>query len=111
MNSDLSNVQVGDKLIVCVANNKRLVCVTRITKTQIVVDNIKYNRKTGRRLGVSNWHYEYLRIPTESDITEIRLRTLKCTLWKRLEELKHQIANMDEDTVTKLLEKLNLSKE
>lgn len=48
----LENVQAGDVLIRCYnCHTTDIVTVTRVTRTQIVIDDYKYRKSDGRRVG------------------------------------------------------------
>lgn len=104
--NELANIEVGDKVLSYGRLGSRLETVTKITKTQIVTNIGRYRRDTGRLIGADAWSGRWIRIPTQGDLSRLRN-----TLDKRLNELLLQVKNMDEETVTKLLERLNLNKE
>lgn len=69
---DLENVQVGDVVIVDKPHRPRKVRrVSKVTKTMIVVDHARYNRKTGRLVGATGWHWSRIKIGTADEITEV----------------------------------------
>lgn len=111
MTNDLENVNVGDKLLSYGRWEDRLEIVTKVTKTQIITNVSRYRRDTGRLIGAGAWNGRWVRIPTQDDFARLRLQQLRYTLEKRLDEIRLQIENMDEETVTNFLKRLNLSKE
>ena len=109
MNNELKDVEVGDKVLSYGRYDDKIETVTKITKTQITTNVGKYRRDTGRLIGADAWSVRWIRIPTEKDYARLRLQHLQHTLDKRLEELRGQVENMDEEIVTKLLKRLNLN--
>ena len=107
--NDLANIEVGDKVLSYGRWGNRIEFVTKITKTQITTDIGRYRRDTGRLIGADAWSGRWIRIPTEEDFALLRLKNLRETLIVRLEELRGQVSNMDEETVTWLLKQLNIS--
>lgn len=50
---DLSNVKAGDYVVHSLYNSEQLLTVERVTKTQVLAGNLRYNKK-GRRCGDSH---------------------------------------------------------
>lgn len=69
---ELKDLQVGDTILVSCAWNRRLSKVQRVTKTLIVVDNIRFNRQSGWQLGQGRWNTSKLYVPTEKEIAKIK---------------------------------------
>ena len=69
---ELSDVSVGDILIINRSGDERLTKIDRLTKTQIITKKQgKFNRNTGRSVGGDNWTYSYVNIPRAGDIERI----------------------------------------
>ena len=71
---NLENVQVGDTLIWngrYIADS-RIVKVTRLTKTQVIVGLDKFRKSDGRSVGGSAWDTISVTIPKEGEIEKIR---------------------------------------
>ena len=103
---ELKDLQVGDTILVSCAWNRRLSKVQRVTKTQIVVDNIRFNRQSGWQLGQCRWNRFKLYVPTEKEIAEIKeeeihkklIYSIRSTDFKKLstDKLK-QVCNIIRD--------------
>lgn len=107
--NDLANIEVGCKVLSYGSFGDKLEIVTKTTKTQIITNEGKYKRDTGRLIGSDAWSVRRIRIPTQEDFARLRLNSLRNTLNKRLNEILMQVNNMDEEIVTKLLKMLNLN--
>lgn len=72
MNDWLKNLKVGDTVIASGRNFNRICTIDRLTKTQIVVGNLKYRISDGGLVGAGNWNYGSLHEPTEEFINNIK---------------------------------------
>ena len=98
-----SNLQVGDKVIVYDKyDNKKIGVVKRVTKTLVVVDNIKYRKSNGFEYGVSSYILSR-RIEIPKDEEQIKAIELKYR--KRI--IIHRIHNLNlNDYPLEVLEKV-----
>ena len=56
MSDWLQNLKAGDKVIIVYGfGDERLVHVDRTTATQIIVGNVRYQRRTGNMVGADSW--------------------------------------------------------
>ena len=73
MNSDLSNVKVGDEvLMVGYRRSGELRKVDRATKTQLTVANVCFNRNNGFRRGGSHWDTLRIYVPNDDEAEAAR---------------------------------------
>ena len=73
MNSDLSEVTVGDEvLILGFPHSRELQKVTRATKTQLTVANIRFNRNDGSQRGGTRWDRSRIYVPTAEEAESAR---------------------------------------
>jgi hypothetical protein len=74
----LENVQVGDTLIWNGRHfaDSQVVKVDRLTKTQVVIDDYRYRKSDGRRVGASAWDSTWVSMPKEGEIDKIRMARL-----------------------------------
>jgi len=75
----------------------RLVTVDRVTKTLVVADNKRYRRKDGYECGQHMW-LNWLRIPTDAEITQLQERDNQKHRKYRADELtegRWVVPNMD----------------
>lgn len=68
----LTNAKVGDILL---ATNRLygndLLTVTRVTKTQVICDKLRFTRR-GRRVGESSFHKTWAHIVTDAELEELK---------------------------------------
>lgn len=69
---ELKDLQVGDIVLVSGTWHRRLSTIQRVTKTQIIVDNIRFNRLSGWQCGRDRWNTSKLYVPSEKEIAEIK---------------------------------------
>lgn len=94
----LQNLKAGDSVIVSdgrVYMPDRIVCVTRVTRTQIVVSDIRYNRDTGYERGGSTWGAKFLVEPTQERLAEIRERHKRQRLITALKNMVYDKVSTD----------------
>lgn len=46
--------------------------VEHATKTQLVVDGVRFNRERGSALGSDSWHFCWIEMPTEKRLAELK---------------------------------------
>ncbi len=79
----LNDVEVGDLLILNRRMDRQVVKVERTTKTQIIIGRCdKYRKDDGSFIGGTSFSYNYLSIPKDGEIEEIR----KLNFIKRISE-------------------------
>lgn len=66
---ELKDLLIGDKVVVFGHFTRRIGVISKITKTQLVVDGTRFNRTSGWQCG--SWHTLHIRAATEEDIKEI----------------------------------------
>lgn len=87
---ELKDLAVGDKVIVYDRyDNRRIAIVERITKTLVVVNNIKYRKSNGLEYGVSSYILSRrIEIPKdEEQIKRIKLEYRKKIIIHRIHNL------------------------
>ena len=71
--SSLNDVKPGDILVECKRNYIGIGTVSKITPTQIVLDNnSRYRKKDGYLVGRDAWNYGRVRIPEKGQVESIR---------------------------------------
>jgi hypothetical protein len=80
MTKNISEAQAGSVLIVATKNNRRIVTVERVTKTQIIIGggNDRYRRDTGEKVGGSGTMSRYYGTPTIRFPEDLELDELRC---------------------------------
>jgi hypothetical protein len=73
--SEFQDLKVGDKVVLVsrgLGKDKYLLKqVDRVTKTQIVIGNSKYNRVSGFEVGSNGWYCDCLKMPTEDALQKV----------------------------------------
>ncbi len=99
---ELKDLVVGDKVVVYdECNNRRIAIVERITKTLVVVNNIKYRKSNGFECGVSYIFSRRIEIPKDEE----QIKAIKLEYRKRI--IIHRIHNLNlNDYPLEVLEKV-----
>ncbi len=77
---ELKDLVVGDDVLVKGMNHRRIAKVDKVTKTQIVVDNVRFRRDSGWQCGGDKWNVRIISVPTEKEISDIKEENLRNTL-------------------------------
>lgn len=77
---ELKDLVVGDDVLVRGMYHRRIAKVDKVTKTQIVVDNVRYRRNSGWQCGGDRWDMKTISVPTEKEISDIKEDNLRNTL-------------------------------
>lgn len=92
---ELKDLQVGDIVLIRSTFNKRLAKVSKITKTQIVVDGTRYRKESGWQCGNDRWNCGILSIPTEDEIKSIREEELRKRLFYAISDFDFRNLSLD----------------
>lgn len=100
---ELKDLKAGDDVLVTGTFHRRIAKVDKVTKTQIVVDNVRFRRDSGWQCGNDRLDTKSISVPTEKEISDIKeenfrkelLYTISSFDFKRLstDELK-QVSNI-----------------
>ena len=72
MTEDLSSLKVGDEVILYGCNSKRISTIDKITKTEIVIGNLKFRKSDGMQVGHSMWsNYSCIAIATKERVEKM----------------------------------------
>ena len=87
MAEDLSSLKVGDKVVFYGCNSKRISTIDKITKTEIVIGNLKFRKSNGIQVGTDTWTNNCIgiaskeiieKIEREQNIRDMRIYIEKC---------------------------------
>ena len=87
MAEDLSSLKVGDKVVFYGCNSKRISTIDKITKTEIVIGNLKFRKSNGIQVGTDTWTNKCIgiaskeiieKIEREQNIRDMRIYIEKC---------------------------------
>ncbi len=68
--------QVGDKVIVYSGDLPHVATVERLTATQIIADDVRYNRETGYKTGMDQWHPVHIEDATDEGLKRVEVARL-----------------------------------
>ena len=74
---ELKDLVVGDAVLVVGVSCRRIAKIDKVTKTQIVVDNVRYRRGSGWQCGGDRWNVKSISVPTEKEISDIKEENLR----------------------------------
>lgn len=69
---ELKDLVAGDDVLVTGMYHRRIAKVGKVTKTQIVVDNVRFRRDSGWQCGSDRWDRKSISVPTEKEISDIK---------------------------------------
>lgn len=69
---ELKDLVAGDAVLVVGVSCRRIAKIDKVTKTQIVVDNVRYRRNSGWQCGGDRWNVKSISVPTEKEISDIK---------------------------------------
>lgn len=69
---ELKDLVVGDAVLVVGMSCRRIAKIDKVTKTQIVVDNVRFRRDSGWQCGSDRWNMKSISVPTEKEISDIK---------------------------------------
>ena len=69
---ELKDLVEGDEVLVTGMSYRRIAKVDKVTKTQIVVDNVRYRRNSGWQCGCDRWNIKIISVPTEKEISDVK---------------------------------------
>lgn len=102
---ELKDLVAGDKVVAYdECNNRRIAIVERITKTLVVVNNIKYRKSNGFEYGVSSYIFSHrIEIPKDEE----QIKAIELEYRKRI--IIHRIHNLNlYDYPLEVLEKVHI---
>lgn len=91
----LETIKAGDEVIVVNNYHQSVVRVDRTTPTQLVIGSIKYNRRTGRRVGADIWNTDSLSEATPEVVTKVREQMKRRKIINRLETIRWKDVQTD----------------
>jgi hypothetical protein len=77
---ELKDLVVGDDVLVTGLYHRRIAKVDKVTKTQIVVDKVRFRKNSGWQCGSDCWDRKSISIPTEKEISDVKEENLRKTL-------------------------------
>lgn len=69
---ELKDLVEGDEVLVTGMHRRRIAKVDKVTKTQIVVDNVRFRRDSGWQCGNDRLDMKSISVPIEKEISDIK---------------------------------------
>lgn len=93
---ELKDLVVGDDVLVTGNYHRRIAKVDKVTKTQIVVNNVRFRRDSGWQCGCDCWDRKSISIPTEKEISDVKEENLRNTLVYAISSFDFERLSTDE---------------
>ena len=77
---ELKDLVAGDDVLVTGMYHRHIAKVDKVTKTQIIIDNVRFRRDSGWQCGSDRWNIRRISVPTEKDISDVKEESLRKTL-------------------------------
>lgn len=91
----LEDVQVGDKVLWVGHYNKRILTVTRLTKTTIVCEHEKFRKSNGCSVPSGVWNRSYIEVLTEEKRAQMQLEQKKYKLIQKCQQAPYHKFSID----------------
>lgn len=95
MNTTLENVQVGDHVLWVGHYNKRILTVTRLTKTTIVCGYEKFRKSDGHTVPLDARNMSYIEVLTEEKRAQIHLGQKQNKLIQKCKQAPYHTFSID----------------
>ena len=69
---ELKDLIAGDDVLVVGMSCRRIAKIDKVTKTQIIVDNVRFRRDSGWQCGSDIWDRKSISVPTEKEISDVK---------------------------------------
>lgn len=69
---ELKDLVAGDDVLVEGSFRRRIAKIDKVTKTQIVVNGVRFRRDSGWQCGSDRWDTKSISVPTEKEISDIK---------------------------------------
>lgn len=69
---ELKDLVAGDEVLVTDMYCRRIAKVDKVTKSQIIVNNVRFRRNSGWQCGNDRWNVKSISVPTEKEISDIK---------------------------------------
>lgn len=93
---EIKDLQVGDSVLVTGMSYRRIAKIDKVTKTQIVVDDARFNKNSGCQCGSNIWNCRKIYVPTEKQIAEIKEENFRKKLVYAISSFNFERLSTDE---------------
>ena len=96
----ICDLQVGDEVLVHPTHRVEYIDkITKITNTQLCINDIKFRKDNGKQVGLSKWDAGYIIIPTEADRQRLKLNIARKNLKAMMETLSEKIKYLTNEEI------------
>lgn len=112
MNTDFTNVKVGDAVIIGNSWGEHIARVTKVNKSTFVVENKTFRKDNGWQYGGDIWYRWCACIPTQEDLDRIKAKEEKEKLIYNIlnKATSVKLIDYDIETLQRICELLNKEK-
>lgn len=104
----LENVQVGDQVLWIGRYHKRILTVTRLTKTFILCGSEKFRKSDGYSIPLDVWNRTYIEVLTEDKRVQMQLEQKQIKLIKKCQQAPYCKFTIDIlEAISNLIDKAN----
>lgn len=104
----LEDVQVGDQVLWVGHYNKRILTVTRLTKTAIVCEHEKFRKSDGNSVPLDVWNRAYIEVLTEDKRVQMQLEQKQYKLIQKCQQAPYHKFSIDIlEAISNLIDKAN----
>ena len=74
---ELKDLVIGDDVLVSGMYHRCIAKVDKVTKTQIVVNGVRFRRDSGCQCCGDSWNRRSISVPTENEISDVKEENLR----------------------------------
>lgn len=93
---EFKDLVVGDDVLITSRYYRRIAKVDKVTKTQIVVDNVRFRRDSGWQCGGDSWNRKSISVPTEKEISDVKEENFRKKLLYAISSIDFKRLSTDE---------------
>lgn len=93
---ELKDLVAGDDVLVEGSFRRRIAKIDKVTKTQIVVNNARFRRDSGRQCCSDRWNVRRISVPTEKEISDVNEENLRKKLVYAISSFDFERLSTDE---------------
>ena len=93
---ELKDLVAGDEVLVTGTFHRRIAKIDKVTKTQIVIDNVRFRIDSGWQCGSDRWNVRRIYVPTEKEISDIKEENLRKILINTISSFNFERLSTDE---------------
>ena len=104
----LSDIEVGDQVLWTGRYNKRILTVTRLTKTTIICGFEKFRKDNGNSIPLDTWNHSWIEILTPEKRLQLELQDKQFKLAKKCSQASYHLFSIDTlEAISNLIDQEN----